>query len=111
MSRDEIVNCTYQAGLKLNELKMKYGLIDRAAFNSTKERIKLAMTLTAEIDKINEIDDSSTRKRRLMQLKPKLDAMLDSVINEKRYMEWPAAEGNLRIFRLIKMAVAGIFAR
>ena len=111
MSRDEIVNCTYQAGLKLNELKMKYGLIDRAAFNSTKERIKLAMTLTAEIDKINEIDDSSTRRRRLMQLKPKLDAMLDSVINEKRYMEWPAAEGNLRIFRLIKMAVAEIFAR
>ena len=111
MSRDEIVNCTYQAGLKLNELKMKYGLIDRAAFNSTKERIKLAMTLTAEIDKINEIDDSSTRRRRLMQLKPKLDAMLDSVINEKRYMEWPAAEGNLRIFRLFKTAVAGIFAR
>ena len=111
MSRDEIVNCTYQAGLKLNELKMKYGLIDWAAFNSTKERIKLAMTLTAEIDKINEIDDSSTRWRRLMQLKPKLDAMLDSVINEKRYMEWPAAEGNLRIFRLIKTAVAGIFAR
>jgi len=111
MSRDEIVNCTYQAGLKLNELKMKYGLIDWAAFNSTKERIKLAMTLTAEIDKINEIDDSSTRRRRLMQLKPKLDAMLDSVINEKRYMEWPAAEGNLRIFRLIKMAVAEIFAR
>lgn len=106
MTRDEIVNCTYHAGLKLNELKAEYGLIDQASFKSTEERIKLAIELTAAIDKINKMPDLSMRQKRLMQLKPKLDTMLNSVINEKRYMGWPAAKGNLRIFRFIKMAIA-----
>ncbi len=100
------MNCTYHAGLKLNELKAEYGLIDQASFKSTEERIKLAIELTAAIDKINEMPDLSMRQKRLMQLKPKLDTMLNSVINEKRYMGWPAAKGNLRIFRFIKMAIA-----
>jgi len=106
MTRDEIVDCTYQAGLKLNTLKAEYGLIDPDSFKATEERIKLAIDLTTAIDKISEVNDFAARHERLMHLKPKLDTMLNSVINEKRDMEWPAAKRNLRIFYLLKAAIA-----
>ncbi len=109
MTRDEIVDCTYKAGLKLNTLKVEYGLIDWDSFKSTEERIKLAVDLTSEIDEINEINDTSARQKRLMQLKPKFDTMLNSVINEKMHMEWPAAKRNLKIFYLLKAAIAEYF--
>jgi len=105
MTRDEIVDCTYQAGLKLNKLKVEYGLIDEDSFKATERRIKLAIGLTTAIDKIKEINDAAVQHERLMQLKPELDTMLDSVINEKRQMEWPAAKRNLKILSLLKAAI------
>ncbi|MDI6885333.1 MAG: TIGR04190 family B12-binding domain/radical SAM domain protein [archaeon] len=105
MTRDEIVDCTYRAGLGLNRLKMEYGLIDYASFKRTEERIKLAIDLTTVIDKIKEINDESAQRERLMQLKPEFDMMLNAVINEKMHMSWPAAKRNLRIFPLLKAAI------
>ncbi len=109
MTRNEIVDCSYKAGLKLNRLKAEYGLIDWDSFRATEKKIKLAIDLMSEIDKINEINDAPTRDKRLMQLKPELDLLLNSVINEKRYMEWPAARRNLRYFRLLKAVIADHF--
>ncbi len=84
-------------------------MIDWDSFKSTEERIKLAVDLTSEIDEINEINDTSARQKRLMQLKPKFDTMLNSVINEKMHMEWPAAKRKLKIFYLLKVAIAEYF--
>ncbi|MCK4398573.1 MAG: hypothetical protein KAV25_06240 [Methanophagales archaeon] len=86
-------------------------MIDQASFKSTEERIKLAIELTAAIDRINEMPDFSMRQKRLMQLKPKLDTMLSSVINEKRYMEWPASEGEFTDFSVYQNGDSGIFTR
>ena len=106
MSRDEIVDCTYKAGLRLNTLKLEYGLIDQSSFKTTEEKIKRVIDLTSEIDRIKEMNDASACRKRLMQLKPQLDMLLDSVINEKRYMEWPAAKRNVSVFRLLKVVIA-----
>jgi hypothetical protein len=46
------------------------------------------------------------RHERLMQLKPKADLMLSSVINEKRGMEWPTTGRNLKLFNIIKTALS-----
>jgi B12-binding domain/radical SAM domain protein len=105
MTQDELVECTYRAGLKLNRLKAEYGLIDEESFRATEKKIKLAIRLTAEIDEIRAIADTTVRHERLMHLKPELDMMYDSVINEKRDMEWPAAKGNLRLLSLFKAAI------
>ncbi|MDI6810216.1 MAG: hypothetical protein QMD80_00795, partial [archaeon] len=67
--------------------------------------IKLAIHLTTVIDKIKEINDETVQRERLMQLKPEFDMMLNSVINEKMHMGWPAAKRNLRIFPLFKAAI------
>ncbi len=106
MTRDEIVDCTYQAGLKLNRLKVKYGLIDEDSFKATEEKIKLAISLTAAIDKISEIKDETIKREKMQELKPKTDMMLDSVINEKRDMVWPAEKKRFGVFHLFKVAIA-----
>ncbi len=106
MTRDEIVDCTYRAGLRLNALKADCGLIGHDSFRAMEERIKLAIELTSaidEIEKINPADD--VRRERLMELKPRLDVMFNSVINEKRSMGWPAAKRNLRFFNIFKAII------
>lgn len=105
MTRDDIVDCTYRAGLRLNKLKMECGLIDYNSFKRTEERIKLAIDLTTIIDRVKEINDETVQRERLMQLKPEFDTLLNSVINEKMHMGWPAAKRNLRIFPLLKAAI------
>jgi hypothetical protein len=106
MTRDEIVDCTYQAGLKLNRLKLKYGLIGDDSFKATEEKIKLAIELTVAIDKISEIKDETIKREKMQELKPKTDMMLDSVINEKRDMVWPAEKKRFGVFHLFKVAIA-----
>ncbi|MCW7076597.1 MAG: TIGR04190 family B12-binding domain/radical SAM domain protein [Candidatus Syntrophoarchaeum sp.] len=110
MGRDEIVDCTYRAGLKLNQLKAAYGVIDQKTFKATEERIKLAIELTETIDKIMELEDPRIQHERLMELKPRLDSMLEYVINEKVHMEWPASKKNLRFFNLFRAAI-GLYFR
>ncbi len=105
MTRDEIVDCTYRAGLRLNSLKADCGLIDHDSFRAREERIKLAIELTNAIDEIEKIKPADVRRERLMQLKSELDMMFNSVINEKRSMGWPATKRNLRIFNIFKAMI------
>jgi len=81
------------------------GLIDSTSYKNTEERIKLAIKLTTAIDEIMAIDDQTIRQERLMHLKPVFDTMLNSVINEKMHMGWPAAKRNLRFLPLLKAAI------
>jgi B12-binding domain/radical SAM domain protein len=105
MTRDEIVDCAYQAGLRMNELKLKCGLIDEQQFKRTEERIKLAIDLTAAVDTILELSDETVQQERLMQLKPEFDTLFNSVINEKVQLDWPAEKRSLRILPLLKLAI------
>jgi len=105
MTRDEIVDCTYQAGLRMNKLKLECGMIDDQSFKRTEERIKRAIELTATVDEIMELKDENVQQERLMQLKPEFDTMLNSVIHEKVQLDWPAAKRNLRVFPLLKAMI------
>ncbi|MHC1577391.1 MAG: TIGR04190 family B12-binding domain/radical SAM domain protein [Candidatus Methanospirareceae archaeon] len=121
LTRGEIVDCTYKAGLRLNELKAECGLVDRASFEVTAEKIRLAVELTSEIDEIKKLNDGTdgtdgtaqTQHQKMMRLKPKLDLLLNSVINEKEGLEWPAARRSLSlsVLRLLKAAVTEHFKR
>jgi len=52
MSRDELVDVTYRAELKLNSLKSRYGVITKKQATDTKKRLYTAMDLVDKIDKI-----------------------------------------------------------
>ncbi|MCK4734928.1 MAG: hypothetical protein KAT65_20920, partial [Methanophagales archaeon] len=111
MNRDEIVDCTYQAGLKLNRLKVKYGLMDEESCRAMEKKINLAIELTNAIDEIIEIKDERVKHEKLLDLKPKSDMILDSVISEKREMVWPAEKKRFGVLHLLKLAIIDCLKR
>lgn len=52
MTRDEIVKSTYEAGIKLNEIKKRYGLISEKIAHLVEKRAKTALKFLDRIDNI-----------------------------------------------------------
>ncbi|RKY03337.1 MAG: TIGR04190 family B12-binding domain/radical SAM domain protein, partial [Spirochaetes bacterium] len=55
MKRDEIAKASYEAGLRLNRIKAKYGLITKEKAEATEKRIKNAVEVMKKIDEIQKI--------------------------------------------------------
>ncbi len=88
MSRDEQVDATYQAGIDLNRVKAKYGVIDRATADQTEARVEQARVVMGEIDDIM-TGDLSKRSFHLANLKQRVDSVNESTVCEKKELVWP----------------------
>ena len=97
MSRDEIVDSTYEAGLRLNRLKARYGLVDPAQANVTEERILRARRLIRDIDDIMSIGDAGRRDKLLTAMKAQVDNANLSTVCEKSELELPVGWLKLNI--------------
>jgi hypothetical protein len=103
MSRDEIVENSYQAGLRLNRLKERFGLLDGETAKKTEERILLAMEMIRKIDEIVQLGEPE-RGRRLMALKETFDRASMSTVCDKEEIKWPVLRWRLNfpnIFRAL----------
>ncbi len=89
MNRDQIVNATYEAGRRLNQIKGENGVISREKAEATEIRITRAVELMAEIDQVMLIPDTVTRKLKLNELKHHVDNSNESTVVDKRELEAP----------------------
>jgi radical SAM superfamily enzyme YgiQ (UPF0313 family) len=89
MNRDEIVASTYEAGLRLNSIKARHGLIDRQRAEAVEKRIRKAINLIQKVDDIVSIPDERRRRKLLTALKPQVDAANLSTVCDKRELELP----------------------
>jgi B12-binding domain/radical SAM domain protein len=89
MTRDDIVASSYEAGLRLNRLKARYGLVSAQQAEATEARIKAAVALSAEIDTIMTLPNEAERQSRLLALKPQIDRANMSTVCDKRELELP----------------------
>ncbi len=96
MTADDIANSTYKAGIRLNRLKAKYGVIDSAQADITEARIYGAMELMEEIDHILATEDAEGREEHLQALKSQVDQVNLSTVCEKSELDLPV-KGLLRI--------------
>ncbi len=87
MSRDEIAAASYEAGLRFNQLKVKYGLIGEQQAAATEERIKRAVRLMARIDEILAEPDDKLRRELLQAIKSQVDSANISTVCDKRELE------------------------
>jgi len=106
MNRDQIVDSTYEAGLRLNRLKAAYGLADPAQAQRTEARILRARRLIAQVDDIMSMGDAGQRAKLLRAIKPQVDQANLSTVCEKSELTVP-----LRGFALNLPRAAGIFLR
>lgn len=108
MTRDEIVESTYEAALKLNELKHEYGLIDDKLFNDIDYRIKMARKIIRDIDEIMAIPDEAERTRQLQEIKQVIEQVNRHTICGKDELKWPIHQRFANFFSLFKVLL-GLF--
>lgn len=90
MTRDEIVDASYKAAIRMNDLKMKYNIISQKMGLKTKKRITEAENLMKEIDEVYQIENERQRESALMELRPRIIKLNENTICDKRELEWPA---------------------
>ncbi len=89
LSRDGIVDATYEAGRRMNRLKAEYGLIETRVAEVTERRIDTAVALMKRIDQIMQIQDMEQRRARLLSVKGEVDCSNQSTVCDKRELELP----------------------
>jgi len=97
LSRAEIVETSYDAGLKLTELKAGRGIISEATAKDIKDRVITARRLMTEIDHLLETATPSQLEKELARLKPEIDGANTSTVCDKRELEAPMKGLRLRI--------------
>jgi radical SAM superfamily enzyme YgiQ (UPF0313 family) len=88
MTRSEIVDATYEAGRRFNEIKSEFGVIEKSVAEATEQRIAQAKSLMSEIDQIVEgTPDKEERQKKLIELKQHVDNANLSTVCDKRELE------------------------
>jgi len=89
MTRQEIVDSSYEAGMILNRLKAKHGLIDPKRAERTEKRAVLAVQALKEIDEVMLLPDEEEREKQMQKLTVRVRKLSESTICEKKELEWP----------------------
>jgi len=95
MTRDDIVQATYDGALKLVELKAAYGLTDQGKAAEIKRHIGLAKELIKRMEDFPVIDEAF--RREIFKLNP-IDSLCD-----KRELDWPVIGWKLNLLNAFKL--------
>lgn len=104
MTRDELVDATYEAGLQINKLKGRIGIIEPEAAAVTDVRIGQAREAMARIDAIMQ-GAPGGRDRQLAALKDDMDRLSESTVCEKTELNWPAYASYRHVWHVLVLWV------
>ena len=107
LTRNEIASSTYEAALRLNRLKRKYGRISEEVFQDVEGRITTAVELIKKIDGILEQGTASEQRSALFALKKDIDRANESTMCHTEEIKWPAARSPFRFLNIVKDMVLG----
>lgn len=100
MSRREIVQSTYEAGLRFNHLKVSYGLVDAQEAARVEQAIREGSRLADDIDRLRAADDRAA----IEALRPQIEAINTTrVLEEKSELNLPVAARSFKIAPLAMM--------
>jgi len=106
MSRDELVNSTYDAAFELNRLKARYGLLKQKEAKNIEVRIRKAKELIRRIDEIVLIKDKELREQKMVELTNRFDQLGSSTICGKKELRWPARLVRFNLLKVLQAALA-----
>jgi len=96
MTRQQIVDTAYEAILRLNRLKAKYGIISKQMAEAGEQRIIAAWEMAHRIDDILSRGDY---QEELSRLKPRIDEINASPVVERLQLELPVGLVKLKFLR------------
>ncbi|MEI7615954.1 MAG: TIGR04190 family B12-binding domain/radical SAM domain protein [Actinomycetota bacterium] len=106
ITRDDLVDSTYEAALGLNRLKGRAGAITLEVMSENESRIKTALVLMKEIDDIVEKSRPEDLESGLELLKEKMFKYSLSTVCEKSELQFPLTN---RSFKWLSIAKAVLF--
>ncbi|ADG81126.1 TIGR04190 family B12-binding domain/radical SAM domain protein [Thermincola potens] len=109
MTRDEIVEATYEAALRLNELKKEYNLIEEQLYRQIDYRIRTARDIIREIDQIMTLSDEKEKKLKLNEIRVKVAQVNKGSLCGEDELTWPITERFASFFSLFKVLVSLFF--
>ncbi len=92
LSKEDMVETTYEVGLRLNRIKARLGIAEPAVASLTEHRILQAREAMKRIDAIM-AGDPVQRETSLAALKTDMDRLNESTVCEKTELNWPAYVG------------------
>jgi hypothetical protein len=108
MSRDEIVSSTYEAALRLNRLKARFGLVDENTAQVIDRRIHGAVRLMHEIDRIVETVKPEDQERELGKLRSRFNSLDIATLCGKDELQWPTHFLRMNWLRILKTLLVPI---
>ncbi|HVO98186.1 MAG TPA: TIGR04190 family B12-binding domain/radical SAM domain protein [Bryobacteraceae bacterium] len=97
MTRAELVDATYDAGERLNRLKLQYGRISKRRAETVAERIRAARELRARLAERN--GDGAS-----VELQGEIDKFSQSTVCDKRELFWSRHLVNFKIAEILRAA-------
>ncbi len=102
MNRHQIAEVTYEAGLRLNRLKAKHGLIPNEVAQATERRIVTAVEMLHRIDRIIAKGGSPDQDEELSRLKRILSEVSMSTMCHKKELELPTPFIKLKVMPTLR---------
>jgi B12-binding domain/radical SAM domain protein len=100
LSKQEMVDTTYEVGLQLNDLKGRLGIIEPPVADRTRERILQAREAMVAVDGIM-AGDPARRDAELAHLKADIDRLSESTVCEKTELNWPSYVRRHHVYNVI----------
>ncbi|MDW5561993.1 MAG: TIGR04190 family B12-binding domain/radical SAM domain protein [Methanomassiliicoccus sp.] len=108
LTRDQIVQASYDAADLLNQVRVEVGLMTAEELKEREARSMDARQLMGEVDLAMELKDRNEREATLARLKQRGDDLMESTICQKRDLEWDSPS----VFRSIpKVMYSLVFRR
>ena len=105
MSRNDIAESTYEAGLGLNAIKREMGLKDRDAALATEQRIVAARDMMHRIDSI--VAKGGASDRELADLREAAEKLNESTVCDKEELDWSESSIYASLPRMISALLRG----
>lgn len=105
MNRDELVDVTYEAGLRLNRIKAEFGQASREQAQLTEERIQRAVGLMGRIDDLVASTPPEQLDKRLLALRPEIEAVNNSTVCEKEELDLPISGMPIKPLRVLGLLI------
>jgi B12-binding domain/radical SAM domain protein len=105
MNRSELVDCTYEAGLRLNRLKAEYGQISPERAELTEERIHRATSLMRRVDRLVETTEPGQLERQMLPLREEIEEVNRSTVCEKEELDLPVTGIPVKLFQALGLLI------
>ncbi|MBN2007407.1 MAG: TIGR04190 family B12-binding domain/radical SAM domain protein [Anaerolineae bacterium] len=105
MDRSTLADVTYEAGYRLNRLKLEFGLVSAARAAETESRIAQARALMRQIDDLMARLSEEALSRELLRLKPLIDCANTSTVCDKSELDVDVGWIPFKVFNLAQIGL------